>query len=262
MQTISSNKSLIPWNRNTNKSDIYVSALGGDELFIKPYMERVFSYMAGVFKAGPTKSFVETWLKAVDSVSASLESELTDRVQKSLPAISKADLQASVDRVTTKFKGNVGEIMVEMLAENGILNFIKPGSYTTVDPDHEQFVDAEAVRDGLPIGIQIKNYSHKKVEREVLTKAAAMSDLWLRRDKRIRDEDVLDFIKTPCQYVISTADVSSDLLLEDYKNSVVILGPKWLDSQKIQGSVKSGEAAMWRMFKAAADEIGSYMMPL
>jgi hypothetical protein len=143
-----------------------------------------------------------------------------------------------------------------MLANEGILDFIKPGSYKPVDPDNEQYIDAEAIgnRNGLPIGIQIKNYNEfSRVGREVLTKASAMSDLWLRRDKRIADEDILDFVKTPCQYIISTVDPSTEMLCDDYRSSVVFCGPKWFESKKLQGSSKLGTGTMWRMFKDVAD---------
>lgn len=257
MQTISSEKTLMTWARNSNMSNIFVSALGGDELFVKPHYEELFRCVAASLKAGPVMSFVQLWLKACDDASA----KLADAIAQKVSAFKGVQLANAVERVGAKFKGNAGEIMVEMLAENGVLDFIKPGSYMTVDPDNEQYIDAEAVRDGLPIGIQIKNYNlFKKIDREVLTKASAMSDLWLRRDKKVRDEDILDFIKTPCQYVVSTSDVSNDLLLEDYKSSVVILGPKWLDTRKIQGSVKTGEAAMWRMFRDVADEIRDFKL--
>lgn len=257
MQTISSEKTLLTWSRNSNMSNIYLSSINADELFVKPFIEKVFRDVVDVFKAGPTDSFVKTWLKACDVNERALAKELTSRLRTA--GILDANAAMRINRVTSKFKGNVGEIMVEMLAENGILDFIKPGSYLTVDPDNEQYIDAEAVRDGLPVGIQIKNYDgHNKLTREVLTKAAAMSDLWLRRDKKVADEDILDFIKTPCQYVISTADAGSELLETDYRNSVVILGPRWLDSRNIQGSIKTGEAPLWRMFRDVADEISRF----
>ena len=85
-----------------------------------------------------------------------------------------------------------------------------------------------------------------------------MSDLWLRHDRKIKDEDILEFLKSPCQYIISMTDVKNDILTDRYLSSVVFLGPKWLDMKKIQGSVKTGENAKWKMFEQIADEIDSF----
>ena len=146
-----------------------------------------------------------------------------------------------------------------MLAEKGILDFIEPGSYVPVDPENERFVDGEGLRNGLPVGIQVKNYSKGNlVGSEVLVKAAAMSDLWLRHDRKIKDEDILEFLKSPCQYIVSMTDIKNDTLTDRYLSSVVFLGPKWLDMKKIQGSVKTGENAKWKMFEQVADEIDSF----
>ena len=53
-------------------------------------------------------------------------------------------------------------------------------------------------------------------------------------------------------------DIKNDTLTDRYLSSVVFLGPKWLDMKKIQGSVKTGENAKWKMFEQVADEIDSF----
>ena len=143
-------------------------------------------------------------------------------------------------------------MLVEMLAENGLLDFIKPGTYDPVDPTREEFFDATAKRNGMLVGIQVKNYSKfNKVGLEVFLKAAAQSDLWLRRDQ-IPNLDMT----SPCQYVISTSEASLGLE-ERFKGSVVFLGPKWLDSKRITGSTKTKESAKWMMFAEVAEAVNN-----
>lgn len=251
MTTVSSSdKSLLLWKHNINSSSIYESCIGGDPLFLRAHFSSLFRKISSYLKEKVRASFVDTWQRACDGSCKDVA-----------VAIGKHGKfkQDDIARVITKFRGNCGEILVEMLAKNGVLDFIEPGSYLTVDPENERFVDAEALRNGLPVGIQVKNYSKGNlVGGEVLVKAAAMSDLWLRHDKRIRDEDVLEFLKSPCQYIISMTNVKSDALTDRYLSSVVFLGPKWLDMKKIQGSMKTGENAKWKMFELVADEIDSF----
>ena len=251
MTTISSSaRSLLLWKHNINGSQIHEMCIGGDRLFLKSHFSALFRRVASALKEKIHVSFVDVWQKECDSACKDV-----------FHAVAKhGDFKSeNITLIVNKFRGNCGEILVEMFALNGILDFIDLGSYAPVDPENEQFVDAEALRNGLPIGIQVKNYGKGNlVGSEVLTKAAAMSDLWLRHDRRIKDEDVQDFLKSPCQYVISMTDVKSDQLTERYLSSVVFLGPKWIDAKKIQGSVISGENAKWKMFDQVADEIDSF----
>ena len=249
MKTITSDKNIICWKRNQNGSNINLSSLNGDDMILKEHYRNVFAKVAKILHEGPKSSFLTIWFKVCNKECNKLTKHIKDVLSSNNCSVSNN----SIECVKVKFRGNLGEILIEMFAENGILDFIKPGSYTPVDPDNEQYIDAEAIRNGLPIGIQIKNYNEfSRVGREVLTKASAMSDLWLRRDKRIADEDILDFVKTPCQYIISTVDPSSELLCDDYKSSVVFLGPNWFESKKIHGSSKLGTMPMWRMFDDVA----------
>lgn len=251
MRTISSSNSLLIWKHNVNGSGITESCIGGDVLLLKTNYESLFRSIANLLKEKNRVSFVDMWQRECDRACSDVTCAIA----------SHGDFKTEdIDLVVNKFRGNCGEILVEMLAENGVLDFIVPGSYVSVDPENEKFVDAEAIgQNGFPIGIQVKNYHRGNcVSSEVLTKAAAMSDLWLRHDRRIKDEDVLDFLKSPCQYVVSMTDVKSDLISERYLKSVVFLGPKWLDTKKIQGSSKTGENAKWRMFEKTADEMSAF----
>ena len=232
---------LVSWKRNENMSNIYVSAIGGDEMFLKPYYVSVFENCANLLKSKKVNSFVENvWQPICDDACKSVHTAVSN-------ACHSVDI-SSIDRVVNKFRGNLGEMLVEMLAENGLLDFIKPGTYDPVDPTREEFFDATAKRNGMLVGIQVKNYSKfNKVGLEVFLKAAAQSDLWMRRDKMPN----LD-LTSPCQYIISTSEAES-CLAERFNGSVVFLGPKWLDSKRITGSSKTKESAKWMMFAEVAE---------
>lgn len=249
MNTVTSDKNLIVWDQNINGSNIYVSSLNGNKFFLKEHYANVFKQIANQLHENKKTKFLKVWITICNSEIKTVKKRLTSILKNNNVKFKTDD----IDKIIDKFRGNLGEILIEMFAENGILDFIKPGSYVPVDPNNEQYIDAEAIRNGLPIGIQIKNYNESsRVGREVLTKASAMSDLWLRRDKRIADEDILDFIKTPCQYIISTVNPENEMLLDDYKSSVVFLGPTWFESKNIHGNYKTGEMPKWKMFDEVA----------
>ena len=237
---------LVSWKRNENMSNIYVSAIGGDEMFLKPYYVAVFENCANFLKSKKVNSFVENvWQPICDDACKSVHNAVSN-------ACHNVDI-SSIDRVVNKFRGNLGEMLVEMLAENGLLDFIKPGTYDPVDPTSEEFFDATAKRNGMLVGIQVKNYSKfNKVGLEVFLKAAAQSDLWLRRDQLPN----LD-MTSPCQYIISTSE-AENCLTERFNGSVVFLGPKWLDSKRITGSTKTKESAKWMMFAEVADIVNKF----
>ena len=237
---------LVSWKRNENMSNIYVSAVGGDEMFLKPHYAAVFEDCANLLKNAKVNSFVENvWQPICDGACSD--------VRTAVSRVANADISA-IDRVVAKFRGNLGEMLVEMLAENGLLDFIKPGTYDPVDPTREEFFDATAKRNGMLVGIQVKNYSKfNKVGLEVFLKAAAQSDLWLRRDEMCKS-CLEEFTSSPCQYVISTSAASLGLE-ERFKGSVVFLGPKWLDSKRITGSTKTKESAKWMMFAEVANAV-------
>ena len=237
---------LVSWKRNENMSNIYVSTVGGDEMFLKPHYAAVFEDCANLLKNAKVNSFVENvWQPICDGA--------CNDVRTAVSRVANADISA-IDRVVAKFRGNLGEMLVEMLAENGLLDFIKPGTYDPVDPTREEFFDATAKRNGMLVGIQVKNYSKfNKVGLEVFLKAAAQSDLWLRRDEMCKS-CLEEFTSSPCQYVISTSEASLGLE-ERFKGSVVFLGPKWLDSKRITGSTKTKESAKWMMFAEVANAV-------
>lgn len=252
MNTVTSDKNLIVWDQNRNGSNIYVSSLNGNKFFLKEHYANVFKQIANQLHEKQKTKFLKIWITTCNKEIKTVKKRLIT-ILKNNNVNFKTD---DIDKVINKFRGNLGEILIEMFAENGLLDFIKPGSYNTVDPTNEQYIDADAIRNGLPVGIQIKNYDahnrNNRISRTTFNKAAAMSDLWLRRDKLIADEDILDFIKTPCQYIISTVNPENEMLLDDYKSSVVFLGPSWFESKNIHGNDKTCEMSKWKMFDEVA----------
>lgn len=250
MKTISSDKNLVVWKRNKNESNIELPVLGGDQYFLKPMYSHLFVACADILKTKKIASFVKTWQKLVDDECQNVKNSIRNATRDFKVSDSALDL------VVNKFRGNAGEILVEMLAENGMLsNICKPGTYTPVDPDNERFIDAEGIRNGMPVGIQIKNYNaFSFVKHETFIKSAAMDSIWIRQEKR--PADLGEFISTPGQYIISLSE-TQDIFCEMYRNIVVFLGPKWFESLKIQGSIKTGESAKWQMFRETAQLIDS-----
>lgn len=247
---------LVAWKRNENMSNIYVSSLGGDIMLLKPHFAAVFEDCANVLKHARIASFVnDVWDPICTQHCAEVRNDIVKRLENSNFSV---DFNA-VERVVNKFRGNLGEILVEMLAGNGMLDFITPGTYEPVDPEHEEFYDAKGMRNGLPVGIQVKNYGkHNKVDEEVFMKAAAQSDRWLRKDRVVSQDDIMEFISTPCQYIIATSLPKNEQYIDWFKGSVVFLGPKWLDSKRITGSSKTGESPKWKMF----DEVAKLVLQL
>lgn len=238
---------LVAWKRNENMSNIYVSAVGGDEMFLKLHYAAVFEDCANLLKNAKVSSFVENvWQPICNDACRSVQNAVSNACRSNGVDVD----EASVNRIISKFRGNLGEMLVEMLAENGLLDFIKPGTYDPVDPTREEFFDATAKRNGMLVGIQVKNYStFNKVGLEVFLKAAAQSDLWLRRDQM----PSLD-MTSPCQYIISMSE-AENCLTDRFKGSVVFLGPKWLDGKRITGSTKTKESAKWMMFAEVAEAV-------
>ena len=97
---------LVSWKRNENMSNIYVSAIGGDEMFLKPYYAAVFENCANILKSKKVNSFVENvWQPICDDACKSVHNAVSN-------ACRSADI-SSIDRVVNKFRGNLGEMLVD-----------------------------------------------------------------------------------------------------------------------------------------------------
>jgi len=107
-----------------------------------------------------------------------------------------------------KFKGNCGEIFAEWYFRYGDCSLIEQKTYTTVDPNNENFTDASAVssEDDYPIGIQIKNWVNE-ISFDVFKAAAAqLAQTAIKKKIENPNFDMDEFMKpdTCRQIVFST----------------------------------------------------------
>lgn len=136
-----------------------------------------------------------------------------------------------------KFKGNCGEIFAEWFFRYGDSHLIEPETYSTIDPNNEDYSDAKAIssEDVYPIQIQIKNWVNK-IDSEVFEKAGFQmvitAENLKNQDKNFSYDD---YYKTGNvrQIVFSTTNriwskaFDIDKILE--KGHILFLGPDEID---------------------------------
>jgi len=250
MQTVSGQKSLILFDQNRSDSNVY-SFDGVDDirLFIKPHYENLFVGLAEELKTKQYTSFVKLWHKLCDSECKALR----DKLAAALPDKNKD----GADRVTAKFRGNCGEIFAEAFFLNGLASeYVNGSTYRPVDPTNERFVDADvkSVIDGLPMGVQVKNYDSVLVKGEIFNKAAAEDMFRLRNDSLVQPEDFVAYLSSPRQIIFSFTPAEK-FLIESNSKIVLFLGPDFIDRKKLHGDVSKNVPARWRMFELIAEEI-------
>lgn len=255
MQTISSStNSLILWERNTNRSGIGISTLGGDRLFLKPFFLEVFQTIASKLKTQSYTKFVDkVWMPTIYAVEAKLRYALRDVVMSLDP---KQSFQEDIERVVYKFQGNLGEIFAEKFFTSGLgSDTCKPESYSPVDPCHEEGVDASGISpiSNLKIGIQIKNYSKdNKVGLEEFRTAGDESDKYVHT---LSSSQFEDFLRCPCQCIFSFTEAIS-IVKEQYESRVKFLGPSYIESKGLCGR-PGDKCGNWTFFQDIADEISN-----
>lgn len=250
MQTVSSLKSLILFDQNRSDSNVF-SLDGVDDvrLFCKPHYENLFSGLAEELKTKQYTSFVKLWHKLCDSECEALRG----RLAAALPDKNRD----GADRVTAKFRGNCGEIFAEAFFLNGLASeYVDGSTYRPVDPTNERFIDADvkSAADGLPMGVQVKNYASALVKGEIFNKAAAEDMFRLRIDGIVRPEDFAAYLSTPRQIIFSFTSAEK-FLIENNSRVVLFLGPDFIDRKKLHGDVSKNVPARWRMFEQIAEEI-------
>lgn len=246
MKTISSKNSLIHFDRNANKSNVYLLNSGDIRLFLKPDYVSVFRTIEQTLAKNSVISFVDLWHKTCNDA----EKNLKKKLQANVKDLTDED----ANNILVKFRGNLGEIFAEAFFTNGLASELCDGTtYDPVDPTNERFTDADAesVIDGTKMGIQIKNYNVQGVKIETFIKSAAEDRLRL---TEISDKDL--YLKNPRQIIFSFTD-TMDMFIEDFSDIVIFLGPKYIDSKNIQGNQKLKLNPRWNMFKKIADEIES-----
>lgn len=252
MKTISSDKSLVLFDQNRSSSNIHHINDGiGTKLLLKDNYFNVFNTLAEELKTKQYVSFVKLWHKVCDKECSIVKAKL-----RALILNDYEDAEPDIEAVVKKFRGNLGEIFAEMFFTNNMFQLVDGSSYEPVDPTNERFIDATSVStaDGLPIGIQVKNYNVELVKKETFDKAAAEDSYWLRVDKKIKPEDFSAYLSSPHQLILSFTDTQS-LFKTSHADVVMFLGPKDIDNAKIQGDIKHKFPSKWQLFKKIADEI-------
>lgn len=248
MNTISGPKSLILFEQNRNRSNIF-SNDQDPRLLLKEHYFNVFNNIAEKFSDGQRYgSFVKIWYSIVDAecvaVYDTMESYTGD--------------VASINLVVNKFRGNLGEIFAEKIFKSGKIALVDAEHYDTVDPNNERFLDATGINSntGLPMGIQVKNYKFgNNVSGEIFCKAAAEAGLAI-FDGDISQNDLSEYTSMPHEMIFSFTDVVYDLLKEQYKNTVIFFGPRDIDKLGLQGNKDIIPNA--RFFRQIADEIAAF----
>ena len=247
MKTISSQKSLILFDQNRSDSNIY--ALDGVDdirLFAKPFYESLFAVLAEELKTKQYTSFVKLWRRLCDVKCAELLAKIENLAPKD-----------DAEKVAAKFRGNCGEILAEAFFKGGLVSeYVDGSTYVPVDPSNERFVDADvkSAADGLPVGVQVKNYGNALVKGEIFNKAAAEDMFRLRVDGIVRPEDVVSYLSSPRQIIFSFTPAEK-FLVENNSRVVLFLGPDFIDRKKLHGDVSKNVPARWRMFEQIAEEI-------
>ena len=252
MKTISSKKSLVLFDQNRSSSNIHHINEGvGTRLLLKENYSNVFNALAESLKSTQYVSFVKLWHKVCNEECKAIREKL-----RKLIINDYEDASSDIEKVVMKFRGNLGEIFAEMFFTNHLSQFVNGDEYQPVDPDNERFIDATSISsiDGLPIGIQVKNYDVEFVHKETFDKSAAEDCYWLRVDKKIAEKDIAAYLSSPHQVIFSFTD-ARDLFKTSHADVVMFLGPQYIDKAKLHGDPNMKIPARWKLFKNIVDEI-------
>lgn len=250
LQTIESEKSLIYWEQNENKSNIKKN----HRLYLKPFYVKFFEFFA---KEENNYDFIKMWHKKCDEICNDLKKQLEKDSRNTTPEGKKAR-----ERIVSKFRGNLAEILIEAMIKFGKLNnYLAIEDYTPVeDPAHEEYIDGTGKdpNNKLSMGVQIKNFSERnKVEREVFDKAVVMSKKFAKREKNAK------YNETCNQIIISFSDVSDTRFLDNtldengFKDEVLFIGPNEINSLNMGGNSYTRSKPCTGMFNEILEKISN-----
>lgn len=241
LKTVSSADSLVLWKQNANRSNVDETQFKSGADALKEDYLAFFRGLETALQKGPVVSFVKLWKTSVDKACRGVFRKVSE---------TGCGEERAKD-VRDKFRGNLAEIFAEKILSEG-LTFFKPGTYDTVDPHHEEGVDAVAVSavSGLKVGIQVKNYATEAPAIGVFRTAGDESDKYLHT---LDIEQIKLFLTHPNQYILSFTE-AEPVPVESYRGRVEFLGPKWIDSLGLQGR-RGEKTGRWLLFKEIADEI-------
>lgn len=252
MKTVSSEKSLVLFDQNRSSSNIHHVNEGiGTRLLLKENYANVFNTLSESLKSAQYVSFVKLWRNVCNEECGAVKEKL-----KKLIMNDYEDAAPDIERVVMKFRGNLGEIFAELFFTNRLSQFVDGDDYRPVDPGNERFIDATSTSpiDGLPIGIQVKNYDVELVHKETFDKSAAEDCYWLRIDRKIEKKDIETYLSSPHQVIFSFTD-AKDLFKTSHADVVMFLGPQYIDKARLHGDYKMKIPSRWKLFKDVADEI-------
>lgn len=135
--------------RGTNLSDTPIRNTTLKRLY-KEFFTQLVNWNFPVHNNKFIKNFCGEWVKFNNKFKTTFEKKFRKLV----------DTDEQCFNCWLKFKGNCGEIFGEWYFRYGDCSMIEQSTYTTVDPNNENFTDAsaESSEDSYPIGIQIKNW--------------------------------------------------------------------------------------------------------
>lgn len=260
MQTVSHpENSLILWRNTMNRSNVFGDGQTDMELLLAEDYLEVFENVCGILKSNVRQvSFCKLWQKTAEAECIAVRRKVA--AVAATAGTKGPEAEESVQRVVDKFRGNIGEIFAEAYFKEGYaLNVCDPSTYVPVDPKRERYVDADAKsRDGLPVGIQVKNYAISQVTLEIFQKSLAENMLRI-VDGTVPANRVVEYLAYPRQFIFSLTAANS-LALDDsaIKKVVSFIGPKDIDKAGIQGDQKRGTPPNWQMFQRIVDEIKDF----
>ena len=243
------NTSLVLFSQNRNGSNISTHPSGKLETLLIPFFADFFNGLGDIFKNTIPADFISPWRSQLDQTNDKLKKFLKKEYESSI----KDNLNEHINLVMTKFKGNIGEIFAEYFFKLHATDICDTGTYSLVDPHHEEFIDAIAENNGQHIEIQIKNYSkYNLVKREVFAKA---SDQICRYMFSGKVDDPKDYLSSPKAFILSFSEVNSEEYLDTYHDVVSFLGPTYINGKHLHGNIKSKTHGRYRDFYDIANQI-------
>lgn len=253
LETVSGVNSLILYAQNVNRTNLF----GPDRLFFQTDYASFFVDLAHELETNIHDDFVSLWIKQCNTYVEKVKEHLIQFLEEHNI---KGFTEEQIDKICNKFRGNLGEILCNLLIIKGKINMCENDVCIPVDPQHEQYVDVtgQHVNDGLPIDIQVKNFDFgNNVGRRVFVKC---SDTFARhisgKEADITDvNDLVKYIATPHQVIFSVTTYESDLLMEEYEGRVYFIGPYEINNIGLGGSSKNSIKGNYGWFYQIAEEI-------
>ena len=245
LKTITSSNSLVLWNQNINNTNLFQTNDSIDLTYILlQNFINVFNQMYVMLLTKQFATIIPLWITACNKE--------CENVSKLLQSLKFNTTSENIAKVVSKFRGNVGEIFAEHFFNTGKgSEIVDCNTYDVVNPHNEEFIDAigdDARGITRKVGIQVKNWKNE-ITRDAFGKSEQMCARWYSRecdkDKFIEPGKI---VNKPFQYIFSFTPTTS-LLIEEFKSTVIFLGPNFIDNAKLHTTPK--------FFKQILDELNT-----